>query len=83
MIFDARDLTIHLAFGEEDGLLLACNVCNSTPQPPKPACPAPSKPNCPAPSVKPPKTPKKRSADLEAQDLDRLRHQLQAALRGS
>lgn len=77
MRFDARDLTIHLVPGTEGPALLACNVCNSTPEPPKPACPAPSKPQCPKPSVKPPK---KRAPEMEALDLAQLRNQLRETL---
>ena len=77
MRFDARDLTIHLVPGTEGPALLACNVCNSTPEPPKPACPAPSKPQCPKPSVKPPK---KRAPEMEARDLGVLRNQLRETL---
>jgi len=57
--------------------LFACNVCNSTPDPQKPACPPPSKPQCKPPSAKPPK---KRSADLAALDLALLRGQLRETL---
>jgi len=78
--FDARDLTVRLVPGSEGPGLLACNVCDSTPGAPKPACPAPSKPQCQGASAKPPKGPKKRSADLEALDLAALRSQLRETL---
>lgn len=77
MRFDARDLSVHLVPGSEGPPLFACNVCNSTPGAPKPACPSPSKPQCPKPSVKPPK---KRAAELEALDLALLRDQLRETL---
>ncbi len=77
MSFDARDLIVHLVPGAEGPPLFACNVCNSTPDPQKPACPPPSKPQCKPPSAKPPK---KRSADLAALDLALLRGQLRETL---
>lgn len=77
MSFDSRDLTVRLVPGHDAPGLLACNVCDSTPGAPKPACPSPSKPQCPKPSVK---TPKKRTVEMEARDLAALRSQLREAL---
>lgn len=76
MSFDARDLTVQVVPGTEGPPLFACNICNSTPGAPKPACPAPSK--CQGQSGKP-KPPKKR-ASLEAMDLALLRGQLRETL---
>lgn len=77
MSFDSRDLTVRLVPGNEAHGLFACNVCDSTPGAPKPACPAPSKPQCPKASVKPPK---KRNGEMEALDLAALRSQLRETL---
>ena len=76
MSFDSRDLTVRLVPGHDAPGLLACNVCDSTPGAPKPACPSPSKPQCPKPSVK---TPKKRVGQDDP-ELSSLRVQLRDSL---
>lgn len=77
MSFDARDLTVRLVPGHDAGKhgLFACNVCDSTPGAPRPACAPPSE--CRQPSAEPEKI---SPADLEALDLAALRSQLRETL---